>query len=358
MNDVKVSICMPTLNARAFLVERMDSILNQTETDWELIVCDSYSDDGTWEYLQTFVADSRVKLFRVPKAGLYAGWNECLRKAKGDFIYIATADDTMRPDCLYTLAVPLTADSSISLAIGHVEQIDAAGLPMSAVKRGIHQFLSTWQELPAIRLTGPAVFLLLAAFDWGLGSVTGFMFRRSLLDKVGYFPTDLGFLGDAEWTLRAVLTGDIVWLNQIVATWRWHPTQASRQKNKLLEAWCFREALRRVLDDPSSGIPDAWRKDDHLRLALLQPRTDQLEMATRLHRSTLGSHLCEWPKWISYAWRLDPTLVFQRLKYLFGTPPTWEVKPKDRFIEWLATFEAEWPPVSFFVNRQFEIESR
>jgi len=57
-----VSICLPTLNARRYLAPRMESILTQTRTDWELIVCDSYSDDGTWEYLQQFKDDSRVRL--------------------------------------------------------------------------------------------------------------------------------------------------------------------------------------------------------------------------------------------------------------------------------------------------------
>ena len=95
-----VSICLPTLNAQRFLEVRMATILAQTLTDWELIVCDSFSDDGTWEYFQQFKDDSRIRLYQVPKEGLYAGWNECLRRCRGEYIYIATADDTMVPECL------------------------------------------------------------------------------------------------------------------------------------------------------------------------------------------------------------------------------------------------------------------
>ena len=98
-----VSICMPTLNARRFLEPRMDSILAQTLTDWELIVCDSVSDDGTWEYMQRFRDDPRVRLFQIPREGLYAGWNECLRRATGQYIYVATADDTCQPELLETM---------------------------------------------------------------------------------------------------------------------------------------------------------------------------------------------------------------------------------------------------------------
>jgi hypothetical protein len=95
-----VSICLPTLNARRFLEPRMASILSQTLTDWELIVCDSFSDDGTWEYLQQFKDDPRVRLYQVPKEGLYAGWNECLRRCRGEYVYMATADDTCEASLL------------------------------------------------------------------------------------------------------------------------------------------------------------------------------------------------------------------------------------------------------------------
>jgi len=56
------SVCLHTLNARRFLKPRMDSVFEQTCSNWELIVYDSYSDDGTWEYLQQFKDDSRVRL--------------------------------------------------------------------------------------------------------------------------------------------------------------------------------------------------------------------------------------------------------------------------------------------------------
>lgn len=87
----------------------MDSILAQTLEEWELIVCDSFSDDGTWEYLQQFKDDPRVRLYQVPKEGLYAGWNECLKRCRGEYVYIATADDTMAPACLEKMVGALEA---------------------------------------------------------------------------------------------------------------------------------------------------------------------------------------------------------------------------------------------------------
>jgi glycosyltransferase involved in cell wall biosynthesis len=102
-----VSICLPTLNARRFLEPRMQTILAQTLADWELIVCDSFSSDGTWEYFQQFKQDPRVRLYQVPKEGLYAGWNECLRRCRGEYVYIATADDTCKPELLEKMVAAL-----------------------------------------------------------------------------------------------------------------------------------------------------------------------------------------------------------------------------------------------------------
>ena len=96
----KVSVCVPCLNSRPFIAERLETILCQTVEDWELIVCDSYSDDGTWEALREFAGDERVSLHQVPRQGLYAGWNECLKRARGEYVYIAPVDDTCAPDFL------------------------------------------------------------------------------------------------------------------------------------------------------------------------------------------------------------------------------------------------------------------
>src|SRR5690348_5094098 len=102
-----ISICVPNLNKRRFLEERMEALLAQTFTDWEMIVCDSYSDDGSWEFLEKFKTDPRIRLYQVPRAGLYAGWNECLQRSRGTYINIATSADTAVPTLFEKLVEPL-----------------------------------------------------------------------------------------------------------------------------------------------------------------------------------------------------------------------------------------------------------
>lgn len=75
---IVISIRFPTLNAIHFLQERMDSIFSQTHSHWEFVVCDSYSDDGTWEYLQTFADALAPACIKCPKRGsTLAGMSVC-----------------------------------------------------------------------------------------------------------------------------------------------------------------------------------------------------------------------------------------------------------------------------------------
>src|SRR4051812_32858947 len=117
MSTPLISICVPNLNKARFLSARMETLLAQTFTDWEMIICDSYSDDGSWEFFQKFKNDPRVKLHQVPRAGLYAGWNECLRRASGEYINIATSDDTAEPQLLESLLEPLERRRELNLAV-------------------------------------------------------------------------------------------------------------------------------------------------------------------------------------------------------------------------------------------------
>src|SRR5438128_3962160 len=109
MNILKVSILLPSLNNREFLEPRIDSLLNQTFSDWEAIVLDSYSTDGSWEFFKSIASnDSRFRLHQVPREGLYAALNRGIKLATGEFLHIATCDDAMLPDFLATLLEAFT----------------------------------------------------------------------------------------------------------------------------------------------------------------------------------------------------------------------------------------------------------
>ncbi len=102
MQKLKISVIMGAYNVKAVptLNAAMESICNQTEEDYEFLICDDGSTDGTWELLQGFAEqNSRIRILKNPKnQGLAAALNHCLQNASGAYIARQDADDISAPD--------------------------------------------------------------------------------------------------------------------------------------------------------------------------------------------------------------------------------------------------------------------
>ncbi len=289
-----ISICMPTLNARRFLEPRVDSIMSQTLTDWELIVCDSYSDDGTWEYLKQFDDDRRVKLYQVPRAGLYAGWNDCLRRAGGEYIYMATADDTMCSDCLEKLVSTLEREKKAkgkmygnmnvprpgwhglpwNISMCNFDYIDENGEVIPPPLPPAGQFYGDERFQAHIR-PGHVEFLvhLLIGTTWT--TMTAVLFPRALLEKTGLFRTDCGALADRFWAYKSALFADTVVVPETLATWRQHSQQGSAEGKMMGELGRLRYLRKlyrgtvQTLEESAPMLPAKWKEDRNWRMKLL-----------------------------------------------------------------------------------------
>ena len=129
-----VSVCLPNLNTLPYLRERVDTILGQTYPHWEMIVVDSFSDDGSWEFFEELARkDQRVSIAQVPR-GLYASWNNCIQRARGKYVYIATSDDTMAADCLEKLVAALEEHECCDLAHCSLVIINRDGAPAAGLR--------------------------------------------------------------------------------------------------------------------------------------------------------------------------------------------------------------------------------
>jgi glycosyltransferase involved in cell wall biosynthesis len=231
--EVSISVCLPNLNTARYLPERFDCILAQTFTDWECIVVDNYSDDGSWKIIQSYAArDPRIKATQAPRdpLGMYPNWNNCLRQARGEFVYIATSDDTMAPDCLQMLRDAILKHPECGMAHCDLLVIDANSKPVD----GIYE---SWE---AVDYFGPLMgkehvrprghdSVVACAFFTPYRSITQLLFRRDLLEKTGLFDGKWESYGDMAWQMRAALYTNTVHVPGKLGTWRMHPSQASQQ---------------------------------------------------------------------------------------------------------------------------------
>jgi len=98
-----ITIVMPTYNRARTLRQAIDSVLRQTEEDWELIVVDDGSDDGTDEVLGA-LRDERIRVLRhAGNRGVTAALNTGLDHARGDWFTRLDSDDEIVPDALAVL---------------------------------------------------------------------------------------------------------------------------------------------------------------------------------------------------------------------------------------------------------------
>lgn len=226
----RVSICLPTRNSVRFLSERLESIRAQTLTDWELIAVDSHSDDGTLEMLEEFAAgDERVSISQAPRDGIYPNFNRGIQQAKGELVYIATSDDNMAPDCLEKMARALMENPDCDLAHCPMKVIDEHSAPgldwwsgNSLFAKSSGDFLNRKHKRLA-----PYDGLLCMLGDNIYSSVTQLLIRRSLFDKIGFYQSDWGSVGDFHWNLRAGLTASTVHVPDTWGGWRMHGDQAT-----------------------------------------------------------------------------------------------------------------------------------
>lgn len=96
MTKPEVSIIIPAYNAQSFLSETVNSVLAQTHADWELIIVNDGSTDGTLRIAHGF-EDDRIKVVDQTNAGVSAARNAGLAASKGTFISFLDADDAMIP---------------------------------------------------------------------------------------------------------------------------------------------------------------------------------------------------------------------------------------------------------------------
>lgn len=118
MPDPVVSIIVPSFNHYRFITSRIESILSQTFADFELIVIDDASTDGSLEMIREFESDNRVQIISndINSGSPFKQWTTGIEKARGRFIWIAESDDIASSEFLETTLGQFKYDEQIGIA--------------------------------------------------------------------------------------------------------------------------------------------------------------------------------------------------------------------------------------------------
>ncbi len=229
MQQPLVSVVIPTHNRLKFLKEAIASIKAQTLSDWELLIVDDASQDGTWEWL-TELKDPQVRAFRQNENSLRArACNRVLTEAVGEFIMFLDDDDRLRPDALAKLVKPLSGDPKVVGAVGARWKFKQGAYavriehPLIPFKRALWpELLAGWSAVPSQSL-----------------------YRTATVREVGGWRPDFNPADDRDLWLRVARLGPVMLIPSIVVEYRahdgqWRPKNIVELREKLFQEFIDR----------------------------------------------------------------------------------------------------------------------
>ncbi len=231
-----VDVVIPNYNKGEFIEDCLSSLINQTFTKWHCIIIDGFSDDGSWEIIQSFTEeDSRFEIYQLPRNGLYNSWNFGLSKVTNPYFCILTSDDLWDKNWLQVAIGSLENNLNAVCAAARTRIIDAKGNPLEIAIHnlmGEQLFITNYQKSAIIKgiLSSVANYFLGSIYT----SVHSLVMRQEILLKGEKFTEDVGAIADYEWYLKMGFYGDIIYHPFIEASHRSYPGQATA-KNRLKE---------------------------------------------------------------------------------------------------------------------------
>ena len=214
----KLSVCLPVYNSADTVERSLESVLTQTYRDFECIVVDNNSTDGTTDKVES-CTDPRVRLIRnETNIGLVGNHNKCVQVACGQLIQFVHGDDWLLPQCLEKM-VPAFDAPNVGLAFARrrVETIDTSW------KARYGRLDGPLQPLSAMNDGRLLVRRYLAAGGYGnpIGEPTSVMVRRETLIAAGGFRPEVPQLSDIDAWLRVLSRSDAAFIDEELAV-RWH----------------------------------------------------------------------------------------------------------------------------------------
>src|SRR5690554_2731809 len=223
MNKGLVSILMPVYNGSLFLDRSINSVQEQSYSNWELIIIDDASTDSSVQVIQKFLDDDRIVLKKNAKnLGISSSRNKGLNYSKGEIIAILDQDDEWLPQKLEKqMALFNKIDSTVGLVYCNTK-VEVTNGKSQAFKKDIAPGDTIEENLKKLFLTN------------FLSSLT-VVFRKECIDKVGNFNEDIKWGGDDyDLWLRIATQYKFVFVDEVLCIRHEHGKNFSHSKKKMM----------------------------------------------------------------------------------------------------------------------------
>ena len=220
MPEPSVSVAMCTYNGARWIEPQLTSILQQTHSPCEIVICDDRSTDNTAQVVERLARTSPVPIhFSVnpENLGISRNFQRAMSLCTGDLIALSDQDDWWHPRKLAALTAAMAGRPDVAYAFCDARLVDQHLHPMSFLLWDIHQLTPTRQQL----LQGESSMELMTIANFATGATM--LFRRSWLEHL--LPVSPNWIHDGWLSLMLSAFSGCVLVNEPLVDYRQHPAQ-------------------------------------------------------------------------------------------------------------------------------------
>lgn len=251
----KVSVIIPNYNHAQYLHQRIDSVLSQTFQDFEVILLDDYSSDGSRDIINDYVEkDSRIcSVFNKQNSGnTFKQWNKGISLAKGEYIWIAESDDYAEDTFLENLVTILDVNRVVGLAYCDSWIANEDGQILSEMKQAVNKYLETdiWNN--NFLFTGKEYLRKYMSFTNVIPNASAVLLRKSVLDKIGPARESMRLAGDWLYWNTVLQISDVFYNKDTLNYFRTHTNNV---RSKTLKNGILLEETSAVMAFTKLALP-------------------------------------------------------------------------------------------------------
>lgn len=236
-NKELISVVTPVFNVKEFLPECLDSILIQTYSNFELIVVDDGSTDGSSAICDEYSSkDPRITVIHKENGGLSEARNLGISKAKGSYICLVDSDDIVAPVYLQVLYDTLKSSEADIVACNYVTFINKSSIPKDISSGMCKKLIITEKEMGDENFAAEYTVKLVTAFNK--------IYKRSVFDKIRY---PVGKIHEDAYVYHRILheVKQIIYISDVLYYYRIRKHSITNSKFNLKE---LEDSMGAVID--------------------------------------------------------------------------------------------------------------
>lgn len=198
------TVIIPLYNKEKYIKNAIESVLNQTFTDFELVIIDDFSSDKSVAIASTFESENVQLIYHKKNCGLSASRNTGIKNANSNYITFLDADDLWKPTFL----------ESIFQLIQNFPEARIFGTNYEEVWDAVIKNPCNGSEILAIDFKGYINFFKINVKQ-GIYNHGSVCFHKEVFEKVGYYNEDIGFSEDLDFNIRANYNFKLAYNNSV-----------------------------------------------------------------------------------------------------------------------------------------------